>query len=385
MGALWRILAIYRIREGLCEAEFLDIHKAFERCDKDSAGWLGIADIGKVMRHLGYQASFEVQQQLMAKVDLDHSGRLDQLRFRKMARMIREKEMALMREAFLLQDAELEGSIAKAKAMEALESLPCIEMSRLRVQIMTDELMDDKEGHINLQGFLAAGIRSAKEARQAFCKNGGFTSCEVMQFEQCFRQYDKDGSGDITSKELISLIEDIFPEMACDRSMRPELARRLQEVDLDGSGTLDFGDFLRMMSQCRELQEKARANKERMAVEDTGFTPQEVTEFRELFMATDEGRGELSFEDLRRMIHMITPLGDQLVAELFSRFQEATGRQIGVEGDRSQADFPEFLWLMRKLLDTNFANIKEKTSGCAHSPQPSPTRRGGGGNELRQR
>jgi len=157
------------------------------------------------------------------------------------------------------------------------------------------------------------------------------------------------------------LIEEIFPEMASDRAMRPQLLEIMKEVDGNGNGSLDFQDFMNLMKQFRELQDRERVNKEHMAISETGFSVQEVTDFRELFLASDDGSGELTLQEVTRMINMITPLGDKYKAELQGIFHSVTGKQMRVEGSRDQADFPEFLWLMRILLDQNFANIQEKT------------------------
>merc|ERR1712080_765176 len=104
------------------------------------------------------------------------------------------------------------------------------------------------------------------------------------------------------------------------------------------------------------MEQRDQRKKELRAVEDTGFTVHEVEEFRELFLASGDGNS-LSFQDLRKMLCTICPLGDKNATELNGHLRKITQRRNkagGVE-DISDMDFPEFLWLMHRLLDTNFA------------------------------
>merc|ERR1711988_783521 len=57
-------------------------------------------------------------------------------------------------------------------------------------------------------------------------------------------------------------------------------------------------------------------------------------------------------------------MGDKNAATLAQSFEKITSRQHGVEGRRDHADFPEFLWLMKHLLDTNFGGIRERTNAA---------------------
>merc|ERR1712216_20417 len=184
---------------------------------------------------------------------------------------------------------------------------------------------------------------------------------EIVDLQSAFNRYDADGSGDISNRELIVLVEECFADMAHDEQMRPHLAELMSEVDADKSGSLDFSDFIRLMQQLRELKDREQVAKEQQAVRETEFTPGEVNEFRELFLSCETSSGKLSLHEIRQMLEMICPMGDRNSAELTAIFHSITTRTS--EDHRNEADFPEFLWIMRKLLDMNFANIRERTSG----------------------
>merc|ERR1712039_541283 len=99
-----------------------------------------------------------------------------------------------------------------------------------------------------------------------------------------FDEYDEDKSGDIGRRELGKLLEDIFPV-----EFFPTLDHKalLFKVDVNGDGTLDFDDFLRLVREAYTIEDKRRMGKEKAAVEKTGFDPQEVQEFRTIFVAED--------------------------------------------------------------------------------------------------
>merc|ERR1719444_486317 len=106
---------------------------------------------------------------------------------------------------------------------------------------------------------------------------------ELALMKQNFKIYDLDGSGTIQNNELVALVKRVFPDMATDPKLRPQLMEILKEADEDGNGELDFEDFLRLMRTVCELRNRNQLEKEKVAVQDTGFLPHEVHEFRELF------------------------------------------------------------------------------------------------------
>ena len=68
---------------------------------------------------------------------------------------------------------------------------------------------------------------------------------EVNQF--CFRIYDKEGQGYITTETLRGLISELLAPLTPD-----ELDGIIEELDEDGSGTMDFDEFCEMMMSTPE-------------------------------------------------------------------------------------------------------------------------------------
>lgn len=90
-------------------------------------------------------------------------------------------------------------------------------------------------GEMNFEDFCGLASRFMEEE----------TDTEAMQQElrEAFRLYDRDGNGYITTE----VFRDILHEL--DDALSPEeLDMIIEEVDTDGSGTLDFEEFMEVMT-----------------------------------------------------------------------------------------------------------------------------------------
>merc|ERR1711904_600970 len=95
-----RFMKVYRDREGLTEEEVKEIEEGFIHSGVDPKGEVNAMQIGKIVRSIGYMLSFDMQQNLIAKVDINGSGELDQKEFRKMIRLITQQDIDVIRMAF---------------------------------------------------------------------------------------------------------------------------------------------------------------------------------------------------------------------------------------------------------------------------------------------
>merc|ERR1711967_94058 len=64
------------------------------------------------------------------------------------------------------------------------------------------------------------------------------------EFKEAFLLFDKDGDGTITTKELGTVMRSLGQTPT-----EAELHDMINEVDNDGSGTIDFAEFLSLMSK----------------------------------------------------------------------------------------------------------------------------------------
>ena len=74
---------------------------------------------------------------------------------------------------------------------------------------------------------------------------GDLDQIQTAEFREAFEEFDKDGSGAISSKELLGVMRAMGQNPTED-----ELNNMVMEVDLDGNGTIEFPEFLEMMKRC---------------------------------------------------------------------------------------------------------------------------------------
>uniref|UniRef100_A0A4D5R9R9 Calglandulin n=1 Tax=Scolopendra viridis TaxID=118503 RepID=A0A4D5R9R9_SCOVI len=117
----------------------------------------------------------------------------------------------------------------------------------------------------------------------------GLTDEQVAEFKEAFMLFDKDEDGTITSSELGVVMRSLGQ-----RPTENELRDMVNEVDVDGNGTIEFNEFLQMMSK-------------KMKDSDS------EEELREAFRVFDKnGDGFISASELR---HVMTNLGEKLTDE----------------------------------------------------------------------
>eukprot|EP00930_Biecheleria_cincta_P019218 TRINITY_DN14728_c0_g4_i1.p1 TRINITY_DN14728_c0_g4~~TRINITY_DN14728_c0_g4_i1.p1 ORF type:complete len:1144 (+),score=192.45 TRINITY_DN14728_c0_g4_i1:94-3525(+) len=262
----------------------------------------------------------------------------------------------------------------------------------------TSESDDDRYRHmappkegIDVMDFQLICSKLVAKAREAFRGNAGYTVKEVEKMRESFRKYDEDGSGDIDNQEIAKLMADLFPDAASDATRRGELTKILAEVDENGDGSLDFPDFLRLMRQFDDMQERSRIAKEELAMSKVQFTPAEVEDFRQLFLGKEQRDGSyrnaLPFDQFSELIQKVVKLTRKQQEELYDMFSKvdapteggspkvlvSSTDQLKLKGQSTAAsnaltvDFPEFLLLMDRLLATDFAGIRENSERIAES------------------
>jgi len=121
------------------------------------------------------------------------------------------------------------------------------------------------------------------------------TDDQVLDFKDAFRKFDEDGSGEISTEELGTVMRMLGHDLKED-----ELEECINIVDADGSGSVDFEEFLDLMkSKTKESQDEAEV-KEAFRIldrEDKGEINTSV--IKEILMKLDD---EMTEDDVDEMI-----------------------------------------------------------------------------------
>jgi len=151
-------------------------------------------------------------------------------------------------------------------------------------------------------------------SQKEFASND-LTEEQIAEFKEAFFLFDKDGDGSITTRELGTVMRSLGQNPT-----ETELQDMIHEVDADGSGTIDFPEFLALMAK-------------KMKETDT------EEELIEAFRVFDrDGNGLISAAELRHvMINLEKKLTDEEVDEMI--------READIDGD-GHINYEEFVRMM---------------------------------------
>ncbi|XP_059317942.1 calmodulin-3-like [Lycium ferocissimum] len=141
---------------------------------------------------------------------------------------------------------------------------------------------------------------------------------QIVEFQEAFSLFDKDGDGCITVEELGTVIRSLDQNPT-----EEELQDMVNEVDADGNGTIEFTEFLNLMA--KKMRETDGEE-----------------EFKEAFKVFDKDQnGYISATELR---HVMINLGEKLTDEEV----EQMIREADLDGD-GQVNFNEFVKMMMNV------------------------------------
>ncbi|XP_049856253.1 troponin C [Schistocerca gregaria] len=142
-----------------------------------------------------------------------------------------EQKMLMLRKAF--QMFAKSGTIDTIKISTILNTMGQL-FDDGDLQAIIDEVDTEGSGKVNFDGFCRIASHFLEEE-----------DSEAMQEElkEAFRLYDREGNGYITTGTLREILA------ALDDKLGPEdLDGIIAEIDTDGSGTVDFDEFMEMMT-----------------------------------------------------------------------------------------------------------------------------------------
>ncbi|XP_026475182.1 troponin C-like [Ctenocephalides felis] len=143
------------------------------------------------------------------------------------------EQIAVLRKAFDGFDREHSGSISTEMVAEILRLMGQPFNKRILEELI-EEVDADKSGRLEFDEFVTLAAKFIVEE-----------DAEAMQKElrEAFRLYDKEGNGYIPTSCLREILRELDDQLT-----EAELDMMIEEIDSDGSGTVDFDEFMEMMT-----------------------------------------------------------------------------------------------------------------------------------------
>ncbi|KAF4524254.1 hypothetical protein B566_EDAN008800 [Ephemera danica] len=222
------------------EAMQQELREAFRLYDKEGNGYITTAVLREILQELDDKITSEELDMMIEEIDSDGSGTVDFDEF--MEEDLTQDQigitsiscmMAVLRKAFEAFDPTHQGFISTDMIGSILELLD-IKVTDSMLQDIIDEVDADGSGQLEFEEFVILASRFLVEEDE-----------EAMQKElrEAFRLYDKEGNGYITTDVLREILRELD-----DKITSEELDMMIEEIDSDGSGTVDFEEFMEVMT-----------------------------------------------------------------------------------------------------------------------------------------
>jgi Ca2+-binding EF-hand superfamily protein len=245
--------------------------KAFRQFDLDGNGCIDADELTTALKYMGMKATPQVAQEIIKAVDKDGSGTVEWPEYLEIMRtfypekrrqFIRDfyepakkfpeftkDEINVFVQTFRRFDLDGSNSIDANELGIALKFMGMGSSPKI-VQQIIDEVDADKSGEIEWPEFLVIMRNFYPERRAEFEKEfygaaknfPEFDKEDIDAFIEAFREFDIDGSGSIDLNEL-----EIGLKYMGQGFTRDQLQRIISEVDSDGSGEIEWPEFLEVM------------------------------------------------------------------------------------------------------------------------------------------
>ncbi|XP_071050521.1 troponin C, isoallergen Bla g 6.0101-like [Onthophagus taurus] len=147
---------------------------------------------------------------------------------------ISKDQMRMLKTTFDGFDVDKKGNIPVDMIGQILDMLGH-QLTAEELQAIVSEIDEDGNGEMSFEEFAHLAARFLVEEEED-------TEAILRELKDAFRLYDKEGLGFITT----DLLREILKEL--DEKVTPsDLDQMIEEIDIDGSGTVDWEEFKAMM------------------------------------------------------------------------------------------------------------------------------------------
>ncbi|XP_063974796.1 troponin C-like isoform X1 [Diachasmimorpha longicaudata] len=143
-----------------------------------------------------------------------------------------DEQTKMLKRAFSMFDSAKNGRIEKEKVKTILNTLGhTFDDQELEVLLQKED--EDGSGVVNFDAFCRVACHFQEEDDEALQK----------ELKEAFRLYDKEGNGYIPTSSLREILAALDDQITPD-----QMDGMIAEIDTDGSGTVDFDEFMEMMT-----------------------------------------------------------------------------------------------------------------------------------------
>lgn len=188
---------------------------AFEAFDYEKKGCISVEMVGTILTLLGHELSPDKLKEIIKEIDEDGTYLCDYSHVR-----INERFSIII--AFILQFPDMSISIY---------NLNIIFLFNCKIKIIACEIFYSGSGELEFGEFCTLAKRFLTSEEE------GEEETEAMDHElrEAFRLYDKEGNGYITTAVFRDILHELDEKLTSE-----ELDIMIEDIDTDGSGTLDF-------------------------------------------------------------------------------------------------------------------------------------------------
>jgi Ca2+-binding EF-hand superfamily protein len=276
------------IDEYFLKSEMDEMRKIFEQFDEDKSGSVDANELRPLFATVGINMKPYQVEAIVKEYDLDGSGEVDFEEFvvmmiKLLGRRVRcdcinyyeyltDEMIDKYEEAFRQADIGGSGSLTRDELSKMIKKMG-IQLSKEQLDDIIREVDRDGSGFIEFDEYCAmlvklTGVRKRINAREYIEKD------HIDNYRAAFNGFDTSKDGTISVKELDRLLRMMNIVLRVD-----QIDALLTKYDADGSGEIDFTEFLSMMVDLKKLRKKHKISPNTHTVRqlmEQGFSAAEV-------------------------------------------------------------------------------------------------------------
>jgi Ca2+-binding EF-hand superfamily protein len=282
--------------EYFVKGELAELQKVYEQFDENLSGAVSSAELKPLFASVGINMKPYQIDAIVREYDVDGSGEIDFEEFvvmmiKLLGKRVRsdlinyreyltDETIQKYEKSFREADTSGDGRLGREEVEKMVKRLG-VQLSKQQLDEIFREVDKDNSGEIEFDEYCAmmvklTGVRKRINAREYIDK------ADIDSYRTAFNGFDTSGDGTICAKELDRLLRKMDIVLRVDH-----VDALLAKYDADGSGEIDFTEFLSLMVDLKKLRRARKINPETYTVKQlkemgfsaselksSGFTPQ---------------------------------------------------------------------------------------------------------------